>query len=351
LLSYSSVFINPEFFWPLALFGLAYPFILILNIIAIFIWLILRRIEFLISLIIILAGWTFLNRVIHVPFHFQKTTETAVNSKPANNQLKILSFNVRAFNLYNWTNNLNTEQEIIDFLRTQRADIICLQEYFTRESGKITRRDLLKELSGTPYTHVYYLSGKDKIYKHGIAIFSALPIVNKGVLLFETSNNAGIYADILLNKDTIRVYNNHLQSIRFIKRNYDFIDTAKFEYSNRQVDEIKDISEKLKDGFIKRSRQVEMIRSNMEKCHYPKIVCGDFNDTPISYTYQQISSDMKDAFMESGRGLGQTYRGSIPSFRIDYVLFSKEFDCGGFAIIEKRLSDHFPLIARLKLRD
>ncbi len=350
LLSYSAAFVDPEFFWPTALFGLAYPFILILNIIAVFFWIFLRRMEFLISLIIILAGWTFLTRLIRIPFHFHKLTETEAPIQSNSKQLKILSFNVRAFNLYNWTNNLNTEQEIIDFLKTQRADVICLQEYFTRETGKISRRDLLNQLAGTPYTHVYYLTGRNKIYKHGIAIFSAFPIVNKGVLLFENSLNAGIYADILHFKDTIRVYNNHLQSIKLIKRNYDFIDTAKFEYNDRQVDEIMDISEKLKDGFVKRSHQVEMIKANMDRCHYPKILCGDFNDTPVSFTYQQVSENMKDAFIEAGKGFGRTYRGSVPSFRIDYILFSKEFECTGFATIEKNLSDHFPLIAKLNLK-
>jgi len=81
--------------------------------------------EFLISIIIILAGWTFLTRLIRIPFHFHKITETSIQSNTK--QLKILSFNVRAFNLYNWTNNLNTEQEIIDFLGSQKADVICLQ--------------------------------------------------------------------------------------------------------------------------------------------------------------------------------------------------------------------------------
>jgi endonuclease/exonuclease/phosphatase family metal-dependent hydrolase len=350
LLSYVSVFINPDFFWPMALFGLAYPFILVLNIFAVFFWLLLRRIEFLVSFLVILLGWNFLIRVVHIPFHFRKISESTLSATSRVNQLKIISFNVRDFNQYNWTNNLNTEQEIIDFLRTQKADIICLQEYFTRESGKISRRDLLRELSGTPYTHVYYLSGRNKLYKHGIAIFSALPIINKGVLLFENSRNVGIFADILLNKDTIRIYNNHLQSINFIKRNYDFIDTAKFVYNEKQVDELKDISEKLRDGFIKRSGQVEILTSHMKLCHFPKILCGDFNDTPVSYTYQQISKYMKDAFIESGRGFGQTYRGVFPSFRIDYVLFSKEFECTGFTTLNKKLSDHFPLIAKLKLK-
>jgi endonuclease/exonuclease/phosphatase family metal-dependent hydrolase len=349
ILSYASVFVNPEFIWVTALFGLAYPVILILNIAILFFWIFLRRIEFLISFVIILAGWSFLTRLVHIPFHFHKNTDTEASVKQGRRQLKILSFNVRAFNLYNWTNNLNTEQEIIDFLKSQKADVICLQEYFTRETGKISRRDLLRELSGTPYSHVYYLSGRNKIYKHGIAIFSVFPIVNKGVLLFENSNNAGIYADIVLNRDTIRVYNNHLQSIRFIKRNYDFIDTAKFEYSDKQVDEIKDISEKLKDGFIKRSHQVEMIKSNMERCRYPKILCGDFNDTPFSYTYQQISKNMKDAFIDSGRGFGRSYRGSIPSFRIDYILYSRELECTGFATIERKLSDHYPLVAKFQM--
>jgi endonuclease/exonuclease/phosphatase family metal-dependent hydrolase len=349
LLCYLSVYVSPKFFWQLAFLGLAYPYILFINIIAVVFWIIFRKKEFLISLVVIALGWNFMARILQVPFHFHKTREAesiSLNYSPPV-QLKVLSYNVRAFNLYNWANDPEAESKILELLRTQKADVICLQEFFTREKGEINRKELMRMLSGTPFNHIYNFPSEDMDYRHGIVIFSIYPILNKGILLFGNTSNLSIYADILVNKDTFRIYNNHLQSIHFIKRNYDFMDTLKFKYTNRQVGEIRDISVRLRDAFIKRAMQVDMIGDHIKNCPYPVILCGDFNDTPVSYTYQRLSRNLDDAFIESGKGFGNTYKGIFPSFRIDYILYSRKFRCSGFATLKRNFSDHFPLVARL----
>jgi endonuclease/exonuclease/phosphatase family metal-dependent hydrolase len=159
-----------------------------------------------------------------------------------------------------------------------------------------------------------------------------------------------IFTDLLIAGDTIRVYNNHLQSVRFHQRNFNFLDTLRFRYSEEDLREILDISVKLKAAYIKRAAQVDTISAHVQNCPFPSIVCGDFNDTPVSYTYRRMSEGLNDAFISSGKGLGNTYHGTIPSFRIDYILHSGEFHSLFFERVKVNLSDHYPIICVLDLK-
>jgi endonuclease/exonuclease/phosphatase family metal-dependent hydrolase len=184
---------------------------------------------------------------------------------------------------------------------------------------------------------------------YGNATFSIYPIVNTGSIRFRnTIYNISIFSDIKVGEDTIRVYNNHLQSIYFNSANYRFLDNPKIPYDNQQLDEIRDISVRLKDAFEIRAEQADTIAAHIAGCPYRVIVCGDFNDTPASYTYYRISEGMTDAFARAGWGSGRTYIGKFPSFRIDYILHSEEFESLFFTRKKVRLSDHFPIISYLQ---
>ena len=109
------------------------------------------------------------------------------------------------------------------------------------------------------------------------------------------------------------------------------------------MNEIKDISHRLKYAFRKRAHQADVLSDHIHTSPYPVIVCGDFNDTPVSYTYHKIRGDLVDAFIESGRGIGNTYSGMFPSYRIDYILHSRNLRSGGFETVRVDYSDHFPV--------
>jgi endonuclease/exonuclease/phosphatase family metal-dependent hydrolase len=89
----------------------------------------------------------------------------------------------------------------------------------------------------------------------------------------------------------------------------------------------------------------------IEQSPYPVIICGDFNDTPSSYTYHQLSEGLIDAFKESGNGIGHTYGGALPSFRIDYILHDERFKSTRFNTIRSKFSDHYPITTSLKLQE
>ena len=156
--------------------------------------------------------------------------------------------------------------------------------------------------------------------------------------------------DIVKGADTIRIFNIHLQSLRFSKANLKYIDKPTVEDENAAIKESKNIISKFKKGFLKRQLQADRIRAEIDKSPYPVIVTGDFNDVPNSYAYYTIGKGMNNTFVEKGSGLGRTFSGISPVLRIDNIFADKKIDILQFQVIKKKLSDHFPVIADLQMR-
>jgi endonuclease/exonuclease/phosphatase family metal-dependent hydrolase len=353
ILSQVSVHVSPAKFWPLAFLGLAYPYILAVNIAMIVFWLLFRKKEFLISLIAILTGWNIISSVVQPNFRFLKKQET-VNKytrsyRESNNIIKVMTFNVRAFNIYKWEKNKDARDSIFRFIQQEDPDIICFQEYYTQEKGLFAASRLYRSLKSTPFRHINNTIDNRSGTDYGMATFSSYPIISKGIIHFENSYNAAIYTDIRINSDTFRIFNCHLQSIHLKAENYSFLDSLRLRYNEQQLEEILDISHRLKDAFVKRSKQADMISGKITESPYPVIVCGDFNDTPVSYSYKRIRSRLADSFIEAGWGIGNTYQGITPLLRIDFILHNRSVNAFYTERIRLKLSDHYPLITYLKL--
>ena len=348
--SYASMNISPEKFYPLAFLGLFYPAILIVNILFVIYWIFLFRIYFLISFLCIAFGVSIDNSLVQIKPWREKVSD----KKIANDSLlKFVSYNVRLFDLYNWSKNKNTRDSILSFVKNMNSDIISFQEFYADEKEKFIDVESLKKTFETPYCHTYYTVTLRNTDHWGMATFSKYPIVNIGAINFLTSsNNACMFSDVKIGKDTIRVYNIHFQSIHFKKEDYAFIDSLKSENEKpkQNVKNSRRILSRLKKAFIKRAVQVDTVASHISQSPYPVVVSGDFNDSPVSYTYNKISKNLDDAFMKSGFGLGQTYNGKFPSLRIDYILHSKEFGSYNFTTHHKNYSDHFALSCYFKMR-
>ena len=123
---------------------------------------------------------------------------------------------------------------------------------------------------------------------------------------------------LAIGNDSIRIYNVHLASNWFESEDYEFLERP-------SVEGAESIIERLKTSFFKRAKQVKAIKAHMSTSPYPIILCGDFNDTPTSFSYKQLSEGLIDSFTYAGTGLGQTYNGKFPKLRIDYILHSPEF--------------------------
>ncbi len=336
----ASKYISPNHFWILAFLGLGFPIVLLLNIFFVIYWFAQFRIQAIFSFCAILLSAKTCLGFIQIDL-----TKDAIS----NHDIKIMSYNSMLFDLYNWTKNKESRNIILTSLAEENPDILCLQEFYTsEEKGDFNNIDTVTGLLHAKQHHVEYTTTLRKKDHWGIATFTKYPIIKKGKIEFNTSaNNICIYTDILINKDTVRVYNMHLQSIRFSKADYKFIDQVKNDTTDTQdeMEKSKNILRRLKRAFVKRAIQADAIASHIQQCKYKIIVCGDFNDTPASYVYHTVRGKLKDAYIESGSGFEQTYAGKFPRFRIDYILHSTEFKSKNYHHLSESLTDHYPIIS------
>lgn len=335
LLTYLSVYINPDKFWLAGLLGLAYPFLLIINLFFLVYWVIRWKRLFLIPLFTILLGTSHLLNFIQLP-----SGKTNENLNPSFN---ILSYNVNLFRLYSWSNQTPSFSDISAFIKEKNVDIACFQEFFVVE-GKLNEKTVNSELKMN--SHIEYVI-KSNSTRYGIATYSKFPIVGKGVIPFENTANACIYTNIRVGVDTIRVYNCHLQSLKLKERNLSFLLNQNHK-SESNIAEIKEISFKFRDAFKMRDDQVRMILDDVKKCPYPMIICGDFNDSPISFTYHEMTKNMLDSFKEVGKGFANTYVRFFP-YRIDYILHCKDLKAINFSSPRVDFSDHYPVLCSFEL--
>ncbi|MFH2096038.1 MAG: endonuclease/exonuclease/phosphatase family protein, partial [Bacteroidota bacterium] len=227
----------------------------------------------------------------------------------------------------------------------------CFQEFYKEKTNRFNTLDTLLEFQKAIYYHEEYTYINRQTYFFGIITFSRWPIINKGVFHFPGSDNICIFSDMVIHGDTLRIYNCHLESIRFDHKDYAFLDSIELKLDEKRIEGARSIFKRLKYAYIKRAAQADTLAGHIRNCPFPVILCGDFNDTPISYSYHMISRDLEDSFKEAGSGLGVTYAGKFPSFRIDYVLHSKEFEAISMDIISKNYSDHYPVTVELIKRD
>jgi Metal-dependent hydrolase len=121
--------------------------------------------------------------------------------------------------------------------------------------------------------------------------------------------------------------------------------------SDDKQGEMKSLSVSLRKGFVNRALQAQVLKERVNKSPYPVLVVGDFNDTPVSYSYRKIRKGLHDSFVNSGYGAGFTYRGNYPPNRIDYILYNSPLINTYFEIIKVKYSDHYPIIAYFKKKN
>ena len=270
--------------------------------------------------------------------------------------LKIVTYNVRNFDLYNWSKNEASGKKIFDKLSEINPDIICFQEFYSQPNSKWNNIETLKRELGFPH---YYFTRElvlNNGRQWGIATFSKYPIIRyKELIKSSTSNrynvfpNKGIYTDIALEKDTVRVINVHLASIYLGREDYNTIENIS-EPSDITMEESKSIILKLLKAYSRRGNQVKQLREFLDSEQpHPLIICGDYNDLPTSYAYNQISKNMQDAFLNKGWGPGATYNGPLPAMRIDNILVDKSLQIQSIEIIKLDISDHWPMVAEIDL--
>ncbi|MCB0514652.1 MAG: endonuclease/exonuclease/phosphatase family protein [Chitinophagales bacterium] len=340
-------FAQGEKYWFIALAGLAYPYLLLLNVLLMCYWLYHIKWYFLLHFLLIFFGRQSFKQTFALNAYAAERPSSLQKAIP----LKIMSYNVRNFDLYNWKENKASREAMFDFIKKENPDILCLQEFYTEDGESADFQNIkavINELGYTDY-HFERTSTYKKTHHFGLATFSKLPIVGKNKLqLTQTERNLAIETIVAVapNKE-ISIWNTHLQSLRFAPEDYEYIENIG---TNTTLEGSKNIVRKLRIGFQKRSQQAERLRNALDNTTRPFIVCGDFNDTPNSYAYSHISASLQDAFLKAGGwGIGSTYNGPIPALRIDYILADSTFQVQNFERHLFYFSDHLPITADLML--
>lgn len=335
LVVYFTSFINPQELNGLSVVWHAFPYIWIINalllILRIFIRNALTFIVQLASLIVTAPG-------IHSLCSF---IETQDNQRP---DIEVLTYNIRQFKGVDKSSSI-TAEELAKFIRNQNADIVCLQEVptgiYLQTKGKTATTDIAKEFN------YKYACTLDKYKVNSLVILSQYPLHNVSIKPKSLQRRV-LMAEVEVNGKILNIITCHLQSNSLTDNEINAVSNI---YSNNDTreKEVKSTYDKLKNAANLRAEQVDELSDFVGKLKHRTIVCGDFNDIPISYTYHTMRHHLEDAFIGSGSGIGNTYNGHLPPIRIDYIFHSDNVKVEKYEELDAEMSDHYPIKASIKL--
>jgi len=351
LLAFFAKIIHPAFSTLVAYCGLLFPYVLLANVVFMVVWLFLDYRWALVPVSLILLN------VNNIDKHFQLRAQ----DKPVTcaNCIKVMSYNARGFNVYD-DNRDASRKRLFSFLLQENPDILCVQEYCTSDVEKRHFNNTEKilnvlNLADNDRSHRLYLPMRSRTgYQYGLAIFSKYRIVGSGeVETGDSTSNKSMYVDIRFNGDTLRIYNIHLSSMHMDNDDY----LTGMAMMNSEMNDpafnqkAKKLMGKVAMAFDMRQNQAVNVRAHIDSCRFPVIICGDFNDSPGSFSVNRIGHGFKDSFRSSGKGVGATYfTEAFPPYRIDYIFHDKQYnDFGHTVCTNLKTSDHCPIYTYISI--
>jgi Metal-dependent hydrolase len=332
--------INPEKVVLLAYFALGFPIIIAANIGFVIFWLLARKWFFLLSLSLLLFSASEISNTF--PVHIGKIEPTTTT-----NSIRLLTYNTKMCGELK-KHTRHSHNKVIQYVLDSDADIVCLQEFtVSNKKEYLTMEDVYRIFKKYPYKHIQF---KQKIQENGVATFSKYPIVNKQDINYPSNYNNSITSDIDVHGKIIRIINNHLESNRLTEKDKRLPIKLKDNFDADNLTGItRHFSHKLGVAYKLRGVQADAVAKAIEQSPYKVIVCGDFNDVPASYAYTKIKGKLKDAFAETGTGLGWTFNDKFYHFRIDYVFY----DPSAYTLLEYKTdkvnySDHYPVLCQIR---
>ena len=320
LLSFFVPYIKPSSFYLASILGLATPALFLLNILFIIYWIVIGfRKQFLLSSFVVLLSSFFATPIYKFSSNSKENDE---------NQLKIMSYNVRKFNMYNWIDEKKIPEKITSFIKKEDPDIVALQEFKQDENFKLDY----------PYTYNHYSYNyfQKRNVQSGLVIYSKYPIVNRGSLDRSKFTTDIIYADIIKNNDTLRIYNFHLYSLGVVP------DQDNFGHKDSEG-----LIKNLGISFKVQQKEIDSLNSHIVKNNYPTVLSCDMNNTAYSWVYRKTKKQLKDSFLESGNGFGKTYSFKGFPLRIDYIFVDPRMDVIQHKNYKIKYSDHYPIMATI----
>lgn len=334
----------------IAYLGLGFPIILFVNVCYLILWLITWRWKYaLVQFAVIACCWMPISTCF--PVH----TETKVLP---DNKIKILTYNVRGFN---WLKGEEARKNpIFDYVLNTDADIVCFQEFVAAtgksKTGIITERELNQIMIDYPYHSFTRLGSsaknKNSSYIYGLACYSKFPILESTKVPIESTYNGSVIHKLKIQGREVSLVVNHLESNRLTNEDKELYKDFLKTRDRASFDEMANtLQDRLSTAYRIRAEQVNMIRSVMDKKENDAtILCGDFNDTPLSYTYHTMKGNLVDAYANTGFGQGITYHENYFLVRIDFIMHSMAFQSYNCRVDKVKYSDHYPLWTYLSFK-
>ncbi|MCD8181929.1 MAG: endonuclease/exonuclease/phosphatase family protein [Bacteroides sp.] len=342
LLAAYSPYISPVAHPVLSCMGLTFPIFTLINGCFLIFWLAIRRYRSaLLPLVCFLLCYSQIRTYLPINCRTDHLPEGSI---------KFLSYNIMAFD---GSKKIDGKNPILTYLKESGADILCLQEHIIEESPRyLTQKDVERELKAYPYHRIHKLGSVDG--HNSMACYSKFPILSARLLDYASEYNGSVVYELKIGEDTITIINNHLESSKLTKEDKDIYEDI---LASPQKEKVKSgarlLIGKLAEASAIRAPQADTIAREIASSKHPYIiVCGDFNDTPISYAHRVIAQDLDDAFTQSGRGLGVSYNQNKFYFRIDNILISKSlraYNCTVDRSIKD--SDHYPIWCYIAKRE
>lgn len=353
LLSCVNTYLHPENFIFLPLVGLAFPIILLLELLFLLFWAGFRSRWFLLPFLTMVVGFSQISHLL--AFH----PFAGFQEKKADHDLRILTWNVSWFDgQLKDDNSPPQRKKILEFIKKYEPDVICFQEFIQNtwewQSDFMHNIEPLRKMG---YKYYYFppdnAYSKDEKFITGSSIFSKYPLIDSLNWSFVADNGKKYFekliaADVKIGKDTVRFYNMHLQSFLFKQNDYKNIEIIK-NADEEILHASFSLFRKIKVAYLSRADQAEEVAKRVKESPYKTIICGDFNDVPNSYTYSKIRGEFNDVFLDKGFGIGRSFRRISPSLRIDYIFTNPDFSTRQSKIFSLTYSDHNPVLTDVRL--
>lgn len=331
-----SVRISPVHAGLLVAFGLSFPVYLVPAVFFLVLWLIFKPHYSLISLAGLIIAWPSVRA--YCPINFP-------NPHPKG-CIKVVSFNSKAFSLFESARQGSLETRSLDYVMNSHADIICIQEAgcWNDDYG----RRAIARLRKLPYFDTLRV-GKD----NALGFATRFKVLKKERVVSNLKEHGSVAYTLAAEGDTIIVINNH-----FVSNNISPEDKVKYK---KMVEAPSDSSmpgalhyfvKKVGEAGMGRAQQADLVEKYIEQhSDRPIILCGDFNDSPISYIHYTLTRRLRDAYTMSGIGPGISYHEAGMYFRLDNILCSRHWKAYDAKVeTGKGSSDHYPISCYLKLK-
>lgn len=314
------------------LLELLFPLNLFVCVAFLFVWLAYNPRYIWVPVAALVLAWGGIAR--YCPIHKPQQPD---NSTPG---FTLMTYNV--YFLLDYEGSDTPQNRTISFLLAQDADLVCLQEAPELADPNLSLKVTQAQIDSIHTRYPYRIPTS-----HGMNFLSKYP----ARLLFDTvySESSAVAAyQVQIGKREVTIVNQHMESIGLTQTDKELYHEITAHPNTDYLDEVKKhLLSKLANAAQARNKQADLTAERIEGLTGNVIVCGDFNDSPLSYAVRRFRRmGFRNAYNELGLGPGITYHANRFWFRIDHILYKGNMEARWLERLRYKSSDHYPLLVR-----